>query len=167
MDDHVRITGTLVNSYFICKRKAWLYSRQFNPDPEFDLLVLGRLVSAESFKKEKKEIVMEGMKIDIVKREDGEVVVGEIKKSQKAVRAAFMQLSFYLFRLKSLGLTLKGELLFPVQKRKIHVELSPEIEEELVKCLNDLENVILSDDPPPPVRTGFCKPCAFFDFCFS
>lgn len=163
----IKITGTIVNAFFICPRKAWLYSREFNPDSEMDLLVLGRLVSEESYKREKKEIAIEGMKIDIVRKEEGEVVVGEIKRSKAGLKAATMQLSYYLWRLKEMGIVLKGELLFPKQRKKIPVELDPNIESELRSSLESLKNILVLEKPPQAIRTRFCRYCAFFDFCFS
>lgn len=163
----MKITGTLVNAFFICKRKAWLFSRQFNPDPNFDLLEIGRLVDSESFRRDKKEVVLDGIKIDLVKLQEGEIIVGEIKKSSKGLKAAVMQLAYYLWRLKGYGLNLKGQLFVPREKRRVPVELTEELEEKLWRALVELEDLLVQENPSLPVKRGFCNNCAFMEFCFS
>ncbi len=163
----IRVTGSIVNAYLVCKRKAGLLSREFNPDPDFDLLLLGKIVSEESYKRDKKEISLDGMRIDVVKRQDGEIIVGEIKRSSIAVDAARMQLCYYLARLKKMGLSLRGELFFPRERKRIPVELTEELEQEVEAKLRELHRVLSEERPPSVLRTGFCKRCAFFEFCFS
>jgi len=161
------ITGSLINSYFICPRKTWLFAHQLSPDPDWELLELGRLITEETYKRDKKELSGEGMKIDVLKREDGDIVVGEIKKSSKGLKAAKMQLLFYLYKLKKQGVNLKGEILIPKEKKKIKVELTPELESELKKTFTSIREIILQDKPPEPVKTKFCNHCAYKEFCWE
>lgn len=161
-----KISGTLVNAYFVCRRKAWLLSREFSPDPEFDLLVLGKLLSEEAFKREKREVTLEGMKIDLVRIANEEVVVGEVKRSPVAIKSAVMQVCYYLFRLKQMGFSVKGELLFPRQKKRLTVELRPDLERELARSMHALEDMILEERPPVAQKTRFCDRCSFYEFCF-
>ncbi|MCM8804503.1 MAG: CRISPR-associated protein Cas4, partial [Candidatus Omnitrophica bacterium] len=99
----------LINAYFICSRKLWFFSRQISPDPEWEFLEIGRLISETAFQRDKKELTSDGMKIDVLKRRNKDMVVGEIKKSSKGLKSAIMQLAFYLYNLKKKGLNLKGE----------------------------------------------------------
>jgi len=62
------LTGNIVNAYFICKRKVWLFAHEISPDPQWELLELGRLVSEESYSRDRKELSTTGMKIDIIQR---------------------------------------------------------------------------------------------------
>ncbi|MCD6407750.1 CRISPR-associated protein Cas4 [bacterium] len=137
----MKITGTLVNAYFVCKRKVWLFAHELSPDPDLELLEIGRLISEETYKREKKEITLEGMKIDIVRSSNGNILVGEIKKSSKELKSSIMQLVFYLYNLKKQGLDFKGEILIPKEKKKIKIELTPELEDELKKCLKEIKNL--------------------------
>jgi len=163
----MHLTGNLVNAYFICKRKFWLYARQFNPDPETDLLLIGRIISEGSFRREKKEILFDGGKIDLVKREGQDVIVCEIKKSSKGLKAAMMQLAFYFKKLREKGVHAKGEILIPGERRKVPFELAPELEDELENGIEDMQQIMVDNNPPPILKTSFCKKCAFFEFCFA
>lgn len=74
------ITGTLIWYYYICKREVWLMARQITPFQEHPFIELGRLISEESFSREKKDIRLDNIAIDLIQKPDGQVVVGEIKK---------------------------------------------------------------------------------------
>jgi len=163
----MHLAGNLVNAYYICKRKFWLYARQFNPDPETDLLLLGKIISEESYQREKKEILFEGVKIDLVKKEDQELIICEIKKSSKGLKAAMMQLAYYFKKLREKGIYPKGEILIPKDKRRIPFELTEEIEKELENGLFEMKSIMFDDNPPAVYKTSFCKNCGFFEFCFS
>jgi len=163
----MHLAGNLVNAYYICKRKFWLYARQFNPDPETDLLLLGKIISEESYQREKKEILFEGVKIDLVKKEDQELIICEVKKSSKGLKAAMMQLAYYFKKLREKGIYPKGEILIPKEKRRIPFELTEEIEKELENGLFEMKSIMLDDNPPAVYKTSFCKNCGFFEFCFS
>lgn len=39
-------TGTQVNYYLVCKRKLWLFSRNFEMERSSDLVLLGKLLHA-------------------------------------------------------------------------------------------------------------------------
>ncbi|MEA3313129.1 MAG: Dna2/Cas4 domain-containing protein, partial [Caldisericota bacterium] len=86
------ITGNLVNAYYICYRKLWFFAHEVNPHLDNFYLEIGTLIGEQSYKREKKEIQIGNMKIDLVKKEGGNIVIAEIKKSSKGVKAARMQL---------------------------------------------------------------------------
>jgi CRISPR-associated exonuclease Cas4 len=163
----MHITGNLVNAYYICKRKFWLYARQFNPDPETDLLLIGKIISEESYQREKKEILFEGVKIDLIKKEDQELIICEVKKSSKGLKAAMMQLAYYFKKLREKGIYPKGEILIPKEKRRIPFELTEELEKDLENGLFEMKSIMFDDNPPAVYKTSFCKNCGFFEFCFS
>jgi len=163
----MKLTGSLVNAYFICPRKLWLFAHEVSPDPDWELLELGRLITEATYKRDRKELSSEGMKIDVLKREDGDIVVGEIKKSSKGLKAAKMQLAFYLYKLKKKRVNLKGELLIPKEKKRIKVELTPELESELEKAFASIREIISKDKPPEPHKIRFCTRCAYREFCWA
>jgi CRISPR-associated exonuclease Cas4 len=163
----MHLTGNLINAYFICPRKFWLYARQFNPDPEAELLMLGRIISEESYRREKKEYVLDGIKIDFIRRKENEIIICEVKKSSTGIKAAIMQVSFYLKKLRDKGITAIGEILIPKEKRKIPLELTKDLEEELDKSISEMKTIMANDTPPKPMKNSFCKNCAFYELCFA
>jgi len=161
-----RVTGTLIWYYYLCHREVWLMAHEINPNQDNQLIDLGRLIHEESYQREKKEFETAGMKIDILGKKDGKLLIAEVKKSSRFLESATMQLSFYLYRLKELGFNAGGELLIPKERKRIAVELTPELEDELKKAFEAIEKIISRDKPPEPVRVGFCKRCAYREFCW-
>ena len=161
------ISGTLVWYYYICPRQVWLMSRELTPDQEDPFLEIGRLISETAYKDDRKEVRIENIVIDLLRRDDEDVVIGEVKKSSRYELSAKMQLAYYLLRLKRLGVIAKGELLFPKERKRIKLELTPELEEELEKALNEIEKIIKLEKPPEAKRNRFCSKCAYREFCWA
>ncbi|MCX7724308.1 MAG: CRISPR-associated protein Cas4, partial [Thermodesulfovibrio sp.] len=134
------IIPTLIWYYYICPREVWLMSRHLEPYQGNPFIEIGRLLSQEAYKRDRKEIMIQtpeqqgGMVIDLIKTEDEEILIGEVKKSSRYEKSARMQLAYYLFRLKLLGIEAKGQLLFPKEKRRVDVYLTDEIEKELIEA---------------------------------
>lgn len=93
-------------------------SRQLTPDQEDSNIEIGRFFHEESYKKNKKEISLGNIVIDVIKKENGQLVVGEVKKTSKFKQSARMQLLFYLKQLKDLGIQASGSLMFPKEKKR-------------------------------------------------
>ena len=161
-----KITGTLIWYYYICPREVWLLSHELNPDQEDSFLEMGRLLQEDSYKREKKEITVGNMKIDLIKRANGEIVIGEIKKSSRFENSARMQLAFYLYRLKRYGVRAEGELLIPKEKKRISVKLTPEIEDKLEQSFKNIRKIISQEAPPEPAKNKYCYKCAYREFCW-
>ena len=81
------------------------------------------------------------MKIDVLKRRGGKILIGEIKKSSKGLKAGIMQLAFYLYQLKKQGIILEGELLIPKERKRIPVKLNSEIEAEIEKTIEKVKEI--------------------------
>ena len=161
-----KITGNLVNAYYICHRKLWLFAHEINPSTSNPYLEIGRLIGENSYEREKKEILMENIKIDLIKKESGNIVVAEVKKSSKGLKAAKMQLLFYLYKLKQKSIEAKGELLIPKEKRKILIKLDDKSVDMIEKAVVEINNIINMEKPPPVVKTNYCKKCAYYEFCW-
>jgi len=162
-----KITGNLVNAYFICHRKVWLFAHEVNPSLENPYLEIGKLIGEESYKRAKKEIVAGNLKIDMIEKANGKTVIAEIKKSSKGEKAAEMQLLFYLYRLKQQGIKAKGELLIPKERKRIPVELTDENKRELENAIADIREILEMDKPPLLKRIPFCRNCAYNEFCWA
>jgi len=133
----LKITGTLIWYYYICPREVWLMARELNPDEDNYFLEIGRFLSEETYRREKKEIEIGNIKIDLLKKDDKKIVIGEVKKSSKFESSAKMQLAFYLYRLKQNGIEAKGG------------------------------KIISSETPPEPKKIRFCTKCAYREFCWA
>jgi CRISPR-associated exonuclease Cas4 len=161
------ITGNLLNAYYICHRKLWLFAHEVNPPTDNSCLEIGRLIGENSYKGEKKEIQIRNIKIDLIKKENGNVIIAEIKKSSKGTKAARMQLLFYLYQLKNQGVEAKGELLIPKERKKEEILLTEELEKELEKTMRYIQTIIAQPNPPTVHKTHFCRVCAYKDLCFA
>lgn len=162
-----RVTGTLIWYYYICAREVWLMARELNPDEDNVFLELGRFLSEESYSREKKEIAIGNLKVDLLKRVGKKLVVGEVKKSSRFLKSATMQLAFYLYRLKQQGLEAEGELLIPKEKKRVPVVLSQDMERGLEKAINEISQIISRDESPRPTKIKFCPGCAYSEFCWA
>jgi len=161
-----KVTGTLIWYYYVCPREVWLIAHELSPNQEDPFLEIGRLLQEDTYRREKKEITVGNMKIDLIRRKNGEVVVGEVKKSSRFERSAIMQLAFYLYGLKKRGINVKGELMVPKERKRIPVELTPGIEDELRQAFRQIKDIIAQDNPPEPVKNKYCSSCAYREFCW-
>jgi CRISPR-associated exonuclease Cas4 len=163
------ITGTLVWYYVACRRRCWLMAHEISPDEDDTLLDLGRLLHEETYKREEqnKGFDAPGMKLDLVRKDEDGITVCEVKKSDRFIRPAAMQLCFYLWRLKQQGIIARGELLIPARKKRIRIELSERRESELVRIMSEIERLVAEMTPPAVTGGKYCKKCAYREFCFA
>ena len=166
VSESTKITGTLIWYYYVCQREVWLMAHELEPERENYFLELGRLVHEESYSRDKKEFSAPGMKIDVLRSQGGQLVVGEVKKSSKFVQSATMQLAYYLWRLKQENIKAKGELLIPKERKRISVELTETLERGLQEAFREIQKIISQENPPPPMRVPFCRNCAYREFCW-
>jgi len=142
-------------------------SRQLTPWQDNPFIEIGRLISEESYKRDKKEIHIENIVIDLLKTEGEDVIIGEVKKSSRFEKSAKMQLAYYLLRLKQLGISATGKLLFPKEKKKLTLTLTKEIEDELISAQREIKLIIQMDMPPSAKKIKFCSKCGYQEFCWS
>jgi CRISPR-associated exonuclease Cas4 len=162
------VTGTLIWYYFCCPREVWLMVHQINPDEDNTDLDLGRFIQETTYIQDRqKEIEIGNIKLDIVRKDSGGIVVGEVKKSSRFLKSARMQLAFYLFELKERGVTAKGQLLFPKEKKKEDVVLNKQTEQDLALAVENIRGIAIMNKPPPPVRIRICANCAYKELCWA
>lgn len=161
----IGITGTQINYFFICMRKLWLFSKGLEMEHTSDMVYLGKLIGAESYPREQKEILIDdAIRIDFM-GSDG--VIHETKKSNKLEKAHEFQLLYYLYYLKNKGITgIRGELNYPALKRRKPVELTPQAEQELTETFDRIRAVIRQPAAPAPKRVTYCKTCSYNDLCW-
>ena len=162
-----QITGTLINYYFHCKTQCWLHANRINLEDNSEDVRIGKILHEISEEKNKKsEIAIDNVKIDKLTKE----YLVEIKKSDSDPEAVRWQVLLYLYKLKQKGVIKKGKIEFLEKRRqskKIHyVELDEVNEEELLKVLVQIENLIDQKQPTEPIFDNKCKKCAYYEYCF-
>lgn len=150
----MKVNGTLVWYYYICKREVWLIGHGIEPEQSNDFIELGRHIHEIFYQREKKEILLDNtIKIDLFR--------GFLK-------SATMQLAFYLYYLKKeKGVELTGELLIPEERRKLEVRLTEEVEEELKRAIEEIEEILKMEKPPKAEKIPYCKYCAYKELCWA
>lgn len=161
------VTGTHIWYYFICKREVWLMIHQIAPDQEDENVDLGRFINEHTYQRSKQEVTIGSIKVDRIRREDGQIVIGEVKKSSKYLKSARYQLLYYLRTLKEMGIQARGELLFPEEKKREIVVLTAEGEEELDTAIKEIRRIARLPVAPTPTKIGFCRKCAYREYCWA
>jgi CRISPR-associated exonuclease Cas4 len=161
------VTGTLVWYYCICQREVWLMARHLTPEQDDKNIDLGRYIHENAYERDKKEIDLGHIKIDLMRNENGELVVGEVKKSSKFINSARMQLLFYLSELKKIGIEARGELMFPTEKKKEEVLLDEAGEEEVARIVKEIQAIAIRDQAPLPAKIKYCRNCGYQEFCWA
>ncbi|SHK29661.1 CRISPR-associated protein Cas4 [Tepidibacter formicigenes] len=163
----MKIGGTVINYYFHCKRQCWLFSNRINLEDNSEDVHIGRVIhELKSEKNKKSEITIDNIKIDKITDE----YLVEIKKSDADVEAAKWQTLFYLKKLKDKGIYRKGKLEFDEKnkqnKKTIYLELTDDIEEELEKLIDKINELITQPIIPEPEKDKKCKKCAYYEYCY-
>ena len=161
------IIPTLIWYYYACHRETWLMSHHVKPNQDDKNIEIGRILHENSYIRNKKEISLPGMKLDIVIREDGEIIIGEIKKSSGSLKAAEMQLLYYLYKLRNKGINAKGRLYLPIERKTVDVNLDSASVIEIESAIKDIMNIIDLTEPPKLEKTRFCRNCAYRELCWS
>jgi CRISPR-associated exonuclease Cas4 len=135
-------------------------------ESDSDLVLMGRLLHENSYKRQPmKEVEIDRIKIDFVGKSKE---IHEIKRSRKIENAHIYQLLYYLYFLKkSANMEAKGVLNYPLLKKKVNVELTPEKETKLTGVLSDVTNIISQDRPPEAEWKSYCKNCAYRELCWG
>ena len=162
----IRVNGTMIWYYFICKREVWMISRNIEADQSDSNIDIGRFIHEKSYIRDMKEVSIDGMKIDRIKREGKDSIVSEIKKSSKYEEASKMQLLLYLQALRESGIEAKGVLKYPTEKKNVEVELNKSSEKELEKVKRDILRIIYAEKPLSLEKNKYCSKCAYKEMCW-
>lgn len=162
----MRVNGTLVNYYFHCKRQCYLHGNRLNLEDNSEIVKIGKAIHEERNTNENSEISIDNIKVDKLTKE----YLTEVKKSDADIEAAKWQLLYYLKVLKDKGIIRKGRLEC-IEKNKsnnktLYFELTEEIEGELLKYIEDIEKLIISEKVPNTLKSNKCKKCAYYEYCY-
>ncbi|TYB30545.1 MAG: CRISPR-associated protein Cas4 [Candidatus Mcinerneyibacterium aminivorans] len=164
-----KIPPSVYNAYFICKRQAWLMDRNLSGWQDNYFLQIGKLISEESYKREKKEIYIAEYraKLDMIKKGRRYILACEVKKSSKVLNNAKRQLKYYLYILNKKGIKVKGELKIPKEKKNIEINFNGKEKKKIKKNIKEIRLFLLNEKPPEPKKKKICSKCAHFEFCFA
>lgn len=161
----MKITGIMVNYYFVCKRKLWYFKNNISMEHNSELVGMGKLIDESSYGREKKSILIDEMiNIDFLK--DWKII-HEVKKSRKLDEAGKWQLKYYIWILRCKGVEIeKGILDYPLLKKREEIYLTASEEEELMEVLEQIQYIINMDLPPRVINKAFCKKCSYYELCY-
>ncbi|EJB3605209.1 CRISPR-associated protein Cas4, partial [Listeria monocytogenes] len=152
----MRISGTHVYYYFVCKRKLWCFSKEIRMEHLDENVQLGKLLDESSYNREKGQVMIdETVNIDFIK--DWKVL-HEVKKSKAIEEAGIWQLKYYMYFLKQKGIIIeKGVVDYPKLRQRETIFLTTEDERKIEKILVDIEITTSSLKPPTIIDKPLCK----------
>lgn len=162
---NAKVTGTEINYYFVCKKKLWLFTRGIQMEQTSQYVEMGKEIHENSFKREKKEILIDGViKLDFW---DKSLVIHETKKSKAMEEATRYQLLYYIYYLKQKGIEgVKGVVHFPKQKRKEVVELMDNEIDDIKQIIHSIHKIKNMPVPPVEEKSTKCRKCSYYQLCF-
>lgn len=162
----MNITGTLINYYFHCKTQCWLFSNRLNLEDNSEDVHIGRVLHEINEEKTKNaEIKIDNVKLDKITKD----YLIEIKKSDSDPEAVKWQVLLYLYKLKQKGIERKGKIEYFEKSKDAKseiLELDEANENELLKVLQAIEELINLQSAPEPKFAPKCKRCAYYEYCF-
>ena len=156
-----------MNYYFHCKRQCYLFGNRLNLEDNSEEVKIGKAIHEERANSDNTEIAIENIRLDKLTSE----YLTEMKKSDADVEASKWQLVFYLKVLKDKGIVRRGKLEFVEKhrssKKTMIVELDEQLEDELKKKIEEIEELLCqSSVPPVSSNQAGCKKCAYYEYCY-
>ncbi len=162
--NNLLIGGTEMNYLFICPTKLWYFSHGITMEGENEWVDLGRFLHERRYADEEKEVLIERIKIDFIRKGDT-IEIHEVKLGKSMERAHEMQALYYLYYLKRLGIKAKAALHYPKLNETKEITLDGH-EEEVEKAVQFARVVKSLPAPPEPVKSKKCKKCAYYELCW-
>lgn len=159
------ITGVMVYYYKVCKRKLWYFYNEIQMEQGNESVAIGKTIDEQTYKRDKKHINIDNIiNIDFIRSKG---ILHEVKKSNKIEEASILQVKFYLYFLKERGVEdIKGQIDYPLLKKKITVELLQEDIKIIKQIIDDINLIVNKEIPPNLEKKRICKSCAYYDLCF-
>jgi len=158
------ITGTQINYYFVCKRKLWLFSHHIGMEYTSEMVEMGSVLHKHSYARKRKEVEFDGIKVDFFDKNKG--IINEVKKSKAIEEAHIWQLKYYIYHFKNLGMKVKGQIDYPLIRRRELVNLDKKDIEKIEALLKDIEKIIADKIPPEKINAKICKKCSYYELCY-
>ena len=162
----MKVTGTLINYYFHCKRQCYLFGNRLNLEDNSEVVKIGKAIHEERENNENTEIAIENIKLDKLTAE----YLTEVKKSDADVEACKWQLLLYLKVLKDKGIERKGKLEFieknKTERKVLYFDLTEELEQELENHIQAIYQLLESEALPEVMHKPGCGKCAYYEYCY-
>jgi len=131
-----------------------------------DYVALGQLLHEDSYPRQKREMLIDNLiRIDFI---DKEGILHDVKYGRSMETAHEMQILYYLYVLKGMGLpNRKGVINYTRQRRKTEVELTPEKEQAVEAAVEQVKQVNSMPAPPGAEFTKLCRKCSYAELCWS
>lgn len=161
----MNITGIMIYYYFICKKKLWYFINQINMEQNSELVAIGKILDEESYKKEKKEILIDNtINIDFIKNG---AVLHEVKKTKSIEEAGIWQIKYYMYYLEKKQVeNIKAKIDYPLLKETKEIILSDIDRKVLDDVIQDIEKLINEESIPKKINSKICKKCSYYDLCY-
>lgn len=160
----MKITGVMVQYYIACKRELWFFANQINMNYNSDDISIGKHIHEKSYSREKKNINLGNISFDFVKKGDKDIIF-EIKKSSKLEEPVRYQLYYYLWNAKKMGRDVEGMLVYPKEKKRERLILTPEVQKEIERIIQEIPSIVNHPSPPPVIIKPYCKRCTYYELC--
>lgn len=160
----LKTNGVKINYLYVCERKLWLFDRGIQMESRSDKVLMGKLLGEYSYQKEKTREVLidELINIDII----GENEIREVKYSNRLPNADRIQLLYYLYYLKQLGIEKRGVINYPKMRKREDIVLTTESESEVINALKRVKDILSLEKPPSVQSKSYCKKCSYYEFCY-
>ncbi|MDH7554673.1 MAG: CRISPR-associated protein Cas4 [Spirochaetota bacterium] len=163
MNDPI-ITGTQIAYYTICHRKLWLFSKNISMEHSSELVEIGKIIHENSYTRKRKEINLEGIKIDLLEAKRG--IIHEVKKSKSLEEAHLRQLQYYIYYFHQLGINIEGIIDYPKLKKRERVILNGDDISKIESTILNIKEIIGKEKIPDAINKPYCKKCSYYEFCY-
>jgi len=161
------VNGSMINYYFICKTKLWLFSHDVQLENESDNVRIGRKLHEESYKRDDELLIDNLIAVDFIRKNGDIYEIHEVKKSNSMELAHKYQLLYYMYYLQKYKdfKNIIGILNYPTIRQTKKIELTDENKKEMKDIITKIKEIV-DKSMPKPVKTKKCYKCAYYEFCF-
>jgi CRISPR-associated exonuclease Cas4 len=159
-----KVTGVMIQYYYVLKKELWYFANNVNMNYDDSNIDIGNQIQDSSFsRKNTRNVLIDGtIAVDIIEGKDR---IYEVKKSSTLRKPAVMQLKYYLWYLrKNKDVEMKGELKIPEEKKTEIIELTKDDEEEIKEVVEEIRDIITSDEPPEANLEKLPENATYSDF---
>lgn len=150
----------------VCHRKLWLFSKGITLESTSDRVKVGKAIDRQSFGK-RTDFSDENISIDFITTKDG-IIIHEVKLSDSLEEAHIMQVKYYIFYLRKLGINVnRGIIHYPKQKKIKNIGFDIKDENLITDILSLIDSVLAKDNPPAVIDAPYCRKCAYYYFCYG